>query len=419
VTPNPSSRTYRARTRAAALPAFTQEMDGIDGLGSMLELQGEKGFLTWRTLRNVRLWAATPRERRRGLFVEGAHEQRLAEILSFDLDREIFDAFAALAEVLRVPQTVDPRTVSLSCTRLARWAANAGMRITALELLHAAALVCPDDPYFALEAGRAARDQARHDLAEAWLARAVVLARQRAEWDVYARSHIALGFMYTTRGSFPAARVHLLRAARRAERHGIRAAHAMAHHDLFVLEWECGDRPRALAHAGAALRSYPEADSRRGRLAYDVAYSWVLQGHYAAALRVLQEIYQRAELNIQPLVLGAMARAAGAERDSDQFDRARDSLLALELEVRSAAAWVNVAHGAFSLCRWEEAEEAARIGLRLGRERGEAKTVLLAETLLDRVKTRTVEEILTRAETSELRCVEERADEFVRILAAL
>ena len=205
----------RARPRVAPPVATPDSLEGIDGIACMLELEGEAGFLLWRTLRNVRLWASTPAASRSGLFVPEAYDRRVAEILTLDLGAQPHDAFMGLAAVLRGGQGPPPRTVAMNCLLLARWAESRGMQVAALELAHAAAIACPEDAYFALQAGRQARDLARHALAEGWLQRAVVVAREMADWHTYARAHIAFGYMLNTRGNFRGARRHLQRAAAR------------------------------------------------------------------------------------------------------------------------------------------------------------------------------------------------------------
>lgn len=415
-------RTYStAATRHASrvpLPtASADEFDGIDGLGCMLELDGEQGFLLWRTLRNVRLWAATPRDGRAGLFVEGAYEQRLAEILSLDLAGEEQQAFTLLAQLLE-NRLLDPRVVSTSCVTLARWAESHSMHIAALELLHAAALASPNDAYFALQAGRKARDQAKHALAEEWLQRAIVVGREGGDWENYARAHVACGIMMTTRGSFPAARRHLRRAASRAERHHLREVQAMAHHDLFVVESECGNHPLATQHARRALHAYPSGHPDRAGLAFDVAYNWLLQGYFAVALPLLRQVAPRVAPQIRANVQGAVARAAGAEGRRDEYLAAREALIGLQSEARHGAIWANVAYGAISLKRWPEAEEAAELALRLGRTRGEHKTVLIAEGLLEQVRSRTSQPSEPDTSVVELEAITTLAHELTLSLAA-
>ena len=356
---------------------------GPQGINVLKEFQDEVGAVLWKSLRNVLLWGECSPEDRSELFPRGSHEGRRAEILAAEPDPEVEGALVDLAGILARPGSMDPERIALACTRVAAWAEEQGKPLTSLEFFQAAAIASPLDPHHALRVARATRDRAQYERAEAWLQRAIGLARRAKDWDAYARAYIALGNMMRRRGAYPAARHNLTKALRRAVRQGQRETEGMALHDLFVLEYECGNTGEAQKLAARALRAYGRDHALIPALAHDLAYAWLHSGLYERALPVFKAAYDRVAKHHLPGVLGSIARASGAMGDQSEFERAWRALSELDPGPGVAEAWTDAARGAVSLGDWDEARDAARHAERIATERGEAKITFTAESILE------------------------------------
>jgi tetratricopeptide (TPR) repeat protein len=277
---------------------------------------GELAGVLWESVRAVLLWAsAADRDQ---LFSAGARALR-DENLERVSDPALAEALAAATRVMIEPAAADGSSVAAACERVAAWAQANGRPAARCEFLTAACLAAPDDPRRAVELGKVLRDGGRLVTAEAWLQRAVALARAARDWDTYARAHIALGKLWLRRGRHPAARRSLERAIRASARHGAREAQAMAWHDLFTLEVMGHNYPRAVVCAARAARLYAPGSPGHKSLAFDVAYSWIEQGRAGAALPVLVAIAPHFEGRKHMVAHGALARAAGLLGDEARF----------------------------------------------------------------------------------------------------
>jgi tetratricopeptide (TPR) repeat protein len=372
---------YRVRR---PLPVPDSAFRGPEGVVVLEEMPTALGDLLWRSLRTVRLWSRVVPAERADLFLQGAQERRLSDVLCMEMPAALRAPLEVLTGVLGQPETIDPRRIGAACTRVAVWAESAAQPKVALEFREAAALSCPYDAQFALDVGRAARDLAQYERAEAWLQRCIAIARQLPSWEVYVRAHIAMGKMLARRGSFPRARNYLQRALRRSERAAsLRPVQAMALHDLFGIEFECGNFAEAHRYAVSAAECYAADDSNLVAFAHDVACFWMEQGYFAAALPVFRSVLRRVAPHHRPNVYGSIGRAAGSVGDTAEFDGARDALRASADAPGLAVACIALAQGALSLRRWEEARELAARAVELGRSRHEHKVVLMAESLAD------------------------------------
>lgn len=387
-------------------------------------MSGPEGGLLWQVLRDVSLWARTEQERRGQLFVAGAAAARSRAIGMLGAGLEIASDLDELLEVVRAPSEVQPERIATACKAVAGWAAGRGARATALAYSQAAALTLPDDPATSYAVGIRARRAAEYGRAESWFRRAVMLARQRGDWNVYARAFVALGNLYVQRGNYPTARKLQMRARRTSRRHGLRGVEGMALHDLFIISMSSGNIAEAEEFAGGALRAYGAGHKRLPVLAHDVAYAWLEQGHFARALPVFEATLPHIQQPAERLhVVADIARAAGALQDSRRFEQAWAEgceLLALPeaLEAR-AQALSDLAGGAASVREWDRAEDAASQALDIALSRGETKIQFAAEALLDSVRARraAARPIAAPLQTTPAEGADALATAFVRKLA--
>lgn len=358
---------------------------GPEGLVILDEIQSELGWVLGKTLRSVILWSQVEPQARAELFDVAAADRRSIEILSTVPAEEVRlrEALEALLPVLSTPERADPEAVGIACTRISSWAEDQGAPRSSLEFMQAAALACPANARFALQVGQASRDLAQYGRAEAWLQRAVGLARQVNDWESYVRAYLAHGTMMMRRGALPAARRSFLKAQRRATRQGIRRLEAMAFHDLFVLEAYSGAFGAALDYAERAARAYGHHAARLPAFAHDVAHFWVEQGHYDHAVPIFQEALDRGGESHRPFVLGSLARAFGGLKDRDGFDWVFQEMSRIAPAPGLAESWVEVARGAILLGEHEGAKQAARRAETVAEERGEGQIRFMAQAVLE------------------------------------
>jgi tetratricopeptide (TPR) repeat protein len=217
-----------------------------------------------------------PRRAARLLFDPGAAAARAAELGAAAPEAELLAPLSVVVALLENPERVEVRRLVHACRRVSGWAEGQGALGTALEFAQAAALAAADDASLAVAVGRLARRRAEYDRAESWYLRAIVLGRQRRDWRSYALGYLGLGSVHMQKGNYPAARRMLHRALRAATRRAVAEVRGMACHDLFACEIETGKGLEASApRHGSGARLRP-SDPRVARLAYDVAYHWVL-----------------------------------------------------------------------------------------------------------------------------------------------
>ena len=388
----PNRRPHRSathtRVRAPRPVTHLPETPGVDHAVVRDETVGSLGLLLSRSLQSVLVWVGTPPSERAALASQAAYAGRMMELFDAQPPKELSEACEILAEVLTCPGSVQVDQVAGACVAAANWARDAGKSQTRLAFLSAAALCCPFNASLALLVGREARDQALHGHAERWLGRAITVARQGGEWELYVRGHVAYGNMMIARGAFPAARRHLRRAERRSSRHGLQEVRAMALHDLFVVAAECGELTDAHRAAREAIQAYGAGHPRLVNLAFDLAFVWMREGYFESALPVFRSLLPRVEPPFLPHIHGAIARAAGACGQSVDFRLAVRALDRLPVGPGSAEAWVDAANGAISLRKWDAADRHTRLALSLARERRERKVEMLAESLLEAIQQR-------------------------------
>ncbi len=357
--------------------------DGPEGLSILQEIKGPLGTLLWTTLRSVNAWVDTPPSERSALFPERAADWQTVDILAAGPQRELESALQDLTALLRPSSETQPEVVGQAATRVARWADYNGFRSTSAAYFEAAANACLGNPAYSLAAGRSARDHARYPQAEAWLQRAIGVARQVGNWATYTDAYLAYGTMMRRRGNMPAARKRVERALRRARRESLRELQAKAYHDLFVIEFECEHFELANRYAVQAWRQYPAEHANQVRLAHDIGYLWLASNAFKPALQVFKALEARISSDVRPNLLGAMALAAGGCEDRSTFSYAARNLDEVKGAVHVAEAWLEVAQGAIHLTDHREALLAARKSLAIATARREHKIIFLAEEVIE------------------------------------
>lgn len=388
---SPSRAPESRRTRAPA--ALTRGAETLAGAPILDEVRGDLGVVLWRSLRNVALWACTPAVSRGGLFAGGAAAEREAEVGRLEVELELVAPLSVMVRLLESPAAMDVPRVVNACRRIALWAEQRGSLGTALEWAQAAALSAPHSAALAYAVGRLARRRAEYDRAESWYARAIVQARRAADWRTYAMGYTGLGNLHTQKGNYPVARRAQLRGLQAALRHDLRDMQGAAYHNLYLTEIETGAGAAADALAEAAFRAYGTRHEQLPRLAFDVAYHWMLEGLFDASLRIARALEHRFQgATERALVLSLTARSAAGAGERGAFHEARERLDALLRggagEDAAPRVLLGVAYGAASLDEWEMAMEYAERALRVAAERREGKIVVAAEAALEFVRTR-------------------------------
>ncbi|HEU0076868.1 MAG TPA: tetratricopeptide repeat protein [Longimicrobiaceae bacterium] len=373
-------------------------------------------LLLWQTCRSVHLWGqAGPRLR---LFAPDAAELRRGRLEAAGVDDELRAPLALLAGLLENRRVVDVPRVVEACREVARWAEGRGKLATALAFAQAAAVAEPEDASLAVAVGRFARMRAEYERAESWFEHAIVLARLTRDRQAYAEAYAGLGNLYVQKGGFPKARLYHQRCLRAARRYSLHEMEGAALHNLYGVEVECGNAVQADEYAEAALDVYPRSSPGLLRLAHDVAYVWINQGHYRRALPVVREVLLHLTRPADRIVvLGDVARAGGGAGETDSFERAWAEAWLLAdsdcAEEGSARALTGLAYGAVSLGEWKRAERAATKAAHIAEVRGESKVLLAAEAIIGLVR----DEITGEAQSDTTTPLSERlAGRFVETL---
>jgi tetratricopeptide (TPR) repeat protein len=370
-------------------PALTHgDTDAFEGLSVLDEISGELGMVLWQSLRDAMLWGRSNQAERGTLFTEGAERARIAAVLTAGAPVEVEEPLKAIAAMVGGAETAREENVALACREVSLWAESRGLLKTALAYAQAAAVVTPADPAASYNVGKLAKRNAENARAETWFRRTVAIARQAGDWPTYALAFLGLGNLYAQRGNFPAARRFLMRALKAAARNSLHDIEGMALHDLFAIAGENGDVDEANELARRAYDAYGPLHPNLKRLARDVAYFWSTQGYFAPALAVLQSVLGHfSDPSLRIATLGDMGRAAGGIGDRAVFQQAWDEAMELMaghgLQDTGARAFLDLAQGALSLGAWERAEDAAQRALDGATRRGDAKTRLVAEALIE------------------------------------
>lgn len=262
--------------RRWGVPPGLRGVDGpFEGWGVLAEVDGAAGLALWQALRDAELWAGADPDRREGLWQpEPAGEQAAG-------------VWAAELQAMAAAHTGGPEERGKACLALSRAAAQRGCRRTAAGFAEAAARILSGDAATALEAGRALRhtDGRR---AEAWLRRAIALARRARDRSSYGLACCAWAALLRDRGELSAAWDRYLLAARMARRYGLWRVKPLACWGLCALAGAAGRTEEATLHGRRAMRSFGRRDPRLPLLAHDLGRIWAAAGYHAAAVRVLR-----------------------------------------------------------------------------------------------------------------------------------
>jgi len=381
----------RTTRRWRTPPAISHGAEAYEGLAVLEEVKGPLGFLLWQVARDVTLWATFPPEERAELFVPGAEATLHGLVRSTGVDVQLESPLMTIVRMVGAPDVARPEAVELACQHIAHWADGHGYSATAVAFAQAAAMTVPFDAGAAYAVGRIARRRAEHSRAETWFRRAIALARQSGDWSSYALAFSSLGNLYMQRGNIPTARRFHLRALKAARRHSLRSIQGSAQHDLFVIAAGHNHKEEAERYARGAFESYGPEHPRLAALAHDIGFFWMERGHFAPALTVFEALLPHITRHQDRLeALANIVRAAAGAGERRQFehtwDEVWDGLARDESAENIAAVLLEMAHGAAQLGETERAERAAERAVRTARERGESKTLLTAESVLDSVR---------------------------------
>ncbi len=371
--------------------------DRVPGLFVLVELTGVgmegAGRTLRQTLRGVHAWLEgdePPPED------AGGAEGRIPE-----LGATLPPLWRILREAPPGPETLE--AVGLACMHVALWAERAAVYRTAVAFFAAAEEADPDNPHYAYHVGRMARKLARYDEAEAWLRWAHWVARNRQAWEVAALSTSGLGNLHRQRGNLPlATRFHEL-TRRIARRHNLRTLEGDALYDLVGLSFDFGRPTQGMEYARHALRAYGSGHSRIYRLAKDIAWLWM--DHYAqfeSAAHVFTALLEYIwEPEPRTVLLASLARAAAGAGWNDVFENlwieTWTVLRQQPVQTGHAGALIQLAYGAGNLGYWDRASLAAQEAFSIARERKEGEMILLAESILEAVRSGLVAEEGVRA----------------------
>jgi tetratricopeptide (TPR) repeat protein len=414
-------RKPRRRWRWHVPPAILHGVETLEGTEVLDEFGGELGLVFWQSLRDVSLWSSiTPPDARAGLFSSEAGKRRAASLLAADPDTQIAGALATIAAILEDPAGTATEPVMLACREVSQWAEANGTQATALAFAQAAALACPGNAAAGLRVGMIARRKGELARAETWFRRTIGLARQSRDWASYAEAFASLASLYEQRGNLPVARTLYVRALRASKRHSLRPIMAHTFHHLFTIAAVSGRNEEAQAFARSAFEAYDPENPRVPGLAHDVASFWMDLGQFDSAFPVFQTLVPQMQApDLRVIVLGNLARSAGALGDRDTYSGAREDLWKMvrtaDTHPNTAQALLDLARGGASLANWSEAEEAARASCEIAERLQVARVLLSAQALLESIANeRYAESAPSRTEESTV--VGDFATDLVRTL---
>lgn len=373
-----------------APPALLRSnLEGYDGATILDELRSPVGVVLWQTVHDLILWASTPQERRGALWSLHALAKRDRQLREADLDDQLRPWLVVLARILREGRVAPVEELVGAARKVSEWADGQGLPKTAIWYAQAAALIAPTVAEYAFDVGTLYQFRASdYTRAVTWYARAIGLAKRRTDSATYARAHRRMGQILMQRGAFEVAERAFRRAYRYSRRSGVRSVAGEALHDLFTLAVETGRTQEAEELARRAFTAYPPAHPRLVMLAHDVAVLWMLQGHHARALPILQSVLgTELDLGVRLMVVSGLARAAGGAGDRDVFLSAWvetwgiiDANPHMECVTSSL---VRLAYGSASLGDRERVELAAGYGLELALKRVQTPIADEARALLE------------------------------------
>lgn len=352
----------------------------------LAEIESEFGEELYSLVRQVRLVADCPIERRPKLFASKAG-RHVAERRTEALHGAPVALRPSLRVLMRITGNRPPEDheAACACEQIAMWAQEEGHADAAIHFSEAAALINPTDPYFAFIAGRTNRLVGIPWRAEVFYSRAIRHGYRLQNWDVYVRANLGLGRLHADRGRARIAAKHFFSAARTALDQGHDWLAAQTYHDLFPLHYELGDIKKAHELARKALETYPRHHERYPVAVHDFLLLLILERHFAEAWPLLERLVQ-APLRSHDLVLvwGTIARTAGSLQMAEAYAEAEARVLELapHWDAFAPAAYLGLAAGAHALR--DRALAASYAG----------KALQLAEAKQDRMARRFVQVLL-------------------------
>ena len=383
-------RSNRPRSADFTTP-LTIPGGAVAGADVVRELAPEVALPVWQTLRSVLMWAGEEPALRGDLFEPCAMADWERELLQETWEPDVRCPLAVLVGELAKPADASLETIARACLCVTDWALERGHVATALAFAEAAALSWPQQPRYSWMAGRLLRIHGRPNEAEQWLKRAERAASTVGDWEARTLALNSLGNAYYEAGNYRRAATTQQQALRAARKHRLKEREGEVLHDLYVATWYMGATGEAEEYACAALEIYKTGHPRLPALAHDVAFSWVAQGHYGRALRILRELHGYfADPHEHIRVLASTARAAGGSGESAVFAEIADEIWFLSEQMGAgqgvAAALLELARGASSLEQWELAERSLAKAQDVAQARSEADVQTQAGEALDSIR---------------------------------
>ncbi len=374
-----------------AAPAWTEEIAALKDIGDDLAVA------LWRALRNVRIWAATAPEKRKGLFAMGGRGSR--EEVGYACARapHLVEAFGTFAFLLRCPSQITSKRVAGACTQVYEWAEARALLHTGMHFAEAAAIVDPEHPTCAINAGWMCRRAVVYDRAAIWYQRGYQLAVRCRHRDLTLsreesiRALVEYGALLKDQGREDEAREYYQRAAKRAARFGRKRQAAVVLHYLLALSAEVGGFEESLDYAQQAFDLYPIQDRQIPALAHDWAFLMVRFAYYSPAVTLLElAVFRTFTPALQTLYWGTLARGMGGVRRRERFEEAEQRTLHFVglYDEYAPAAFVNLSEGARSLGEWDLSEQYAGMAVEFARAREDVVVERYALDLLDKIATR-------------------------------
>lgn len=354
-------------------PAMLRDpADTLEGEGVLSESPEQLGFLLWRTVQDVTLWAGAGANRRDELFAEGSADRRIAILAAVSLPPVISASVDTLHGMLTLGRRADHELLTLCCLEVSAWAGREAKPHTAIAFAQAGALASPEVAEPALHVGIYARKARQNARAGTWLRRALSLARRQRDRDVYATALVELGGVEESLGDLARADAFYRSAFLAGRRFAVRVARMRAAHALFRLASARADVAEAVHFALNAQSAY-KAGAAGGRdLLLDLARFWIDQDDLARAGAALSRLWRSLDTlprarKLHALALGARVRAKAGTRKGASIVAAAWELLADD-EIPDAVRWpaaVDLARAAYTAGDRAAFDRARRAALRL------------------------------------------------------
>jgi tetratricopeptide (TPR) repeat protein len=365
----------------------------VAGTEIVRELPPEVALTVWQVLRSVLLWAAEIPAHRGDLFERCAMEQWERELLEGTWDPDLRYPLAVIVGEMASLEDASGGALAHACLCVTEWGLAHNATRTALAFTEAAALCRPDHPRYAWMAGRLLRTHGYRREAEQWIKRSVRVAASKGDWEAQTLGLNSLGNVFSEAGNYRQAAATQSQALRIARKHRLRDREGEVLHDLFVATAYLGDLDSAENYARGALEIYCPGHARILPLAHDVAVLWLKRGQFDRAFPVLVALLDHFTHGKERLlIVGSAGWAAARCGEEAQFHRLSKEALDLVERSTGGEAVSRVLYelglGAWSLGRWEFAEDLLTRAETTARMQGEADIVVEAETSLSAVRMR-------------------------------